>query len=75
MDEFGEVTMGGKHGKYMYVKRGDGLYVKVRVLKSREQGPAKYVILGPAAKVPPMGFELMKEEDLPEEAREELYKV
>ena len=28
--------MGGKHGKYVYVERGDGWYVKVRVLKSRD---------------------------------------
>lgn len=67
--------MGGKHGKYVYVKRGDGLYVRVRVLKSREQDPAKFVIIGPAVRAPPLGFELLKEEDLPESTREELSKV
>ncbi|MCS7106492.1 MAG: DUF5622 domain-containing protein [Acidilobaceae archaeon] len=67
--------MGGKHGKFAYVKRKDGLYVKVRLLKSREQDPSKYLVVGPAVRSPPPGFELMKEEELPEGKREELYKA
>ncbi len=68
--------MGGKHGKYVYVERDDGWFVKVRVLKSRDPSdPTKYVVVGPRVKEPPISYRVMKEEELPEEIREDLYKV
>ncbi len=68
--------MGGKHGKYAYVKRSDGWYVKVRVFKSRDDAdPDKYLVVGPKVKEPPYTFIVLDEEDLPEEARERLYSV
>lgn len=68
--------MGGKHGKYVYVKRSDGWYVKVRVLKSRaEDDPERYIVVGPKVKEPPFTYEVLDEEELPEEVRERLRDV
>ncbi|MCX8195598.1 MAG: DUF5622 domain-containing protein [Acidilobaceae archaeon] len=68
--------MGGKHGKYAYVRRKDGMYVKLRLLKSRDEKEAeRYIVIGPVRKTAPFGFEVLNEEDLPEQARAELYKV
>lgn len=68
--------MGGKHGKYVYVRRRDGLYVKVRVLKSRdEKDPSRYIVVGPVRKTPPVTYDVMREEDIPVEVRQELYRV
>jgi len=65
--------MGGKHGKYVYVKRSDGWYVKVRVFKSRaEDDPERYIVVGPKVKEPPFTYEVLDEEELPEEVREKL---
>ncbi|MCE4619364.1 MAG: DUF5622 domain-containing protein [Desulfurococcales archaeon] len=68
--------MGGKHGKYVYVKRSDGWYVKVRVFKSRaEDDPERYIVVGPKVKEPPFTYEVLDEEELPEEVRERLRDV
>lgn len=68
--------MGGKHGKYVYVRRGDGLYVKVRVLKSREEkDPSRYVVVGPVVKAPPITYEVLEEGDVPGEVRQQLYSI
>lgn len=68
--------MGGKHGKYVYVKRSDGWYVKVRVFKSRaEDDPERYIVVGPKVKEPPFTYEVLDEEELPEEVREKLRDV
>ena len=68
--------MGGKHGKYVYVRRRDGLYVKVRVLKSRDdKDTSRYIPVGPAVKEPPLAFKVVDEGDVPEEVRESLYEV
>ncbi len=67
--------MGGKHGKYAYVERRDGWYVKVRVFKNRDEEPDKYLIVGPKRRDAPPTFPLLKEEDLPEEVRAKLYEV
>ena len=68
--------MGGKHGKYAYVDRGDGWYVKVRVLKSRKaDDPSRYIVVGPKVRRPPETYPLLKAEELPEEARRRLYEV
>ncbi len=68
--------MGGKHGKYVYVKRRDGWYVKVRVFKSRaEDDPSRYLVVGPKVKEAPFTYEVLEEEDLPESVREDLYRV
>ena len=70
------IIMGGKHGKYIYVERKDGWYVKVRVLKSRDPSdPDKYVVIGPRVKEPPYTYRIMKEDDLPDLVKEKLYMV
>ncbi|MEM0365675.1 MAG: DUF5622 domain-containing protein [Acidilobaceae archaeon] len=72
----GWMGMGGKHGKYVYVRRSDGLYVKVRVLKSRdEKDSSRYIPVGPVTKNPPLTFQVISEDDLPEEVKPLLYKV
>ncbi len=68
--------MGGKHGKYVYVERSDGWFVKVRVLKSRDvNDPTRYIVVGPKTRNPPFTYKVFKEEELPDEVRPELYKV
>jgi hypothetical protein len=68
--------LGGKHGKYVYVRREDGLHVKVRVLKSREEkDPSRYVVVGPVVRVPPITYEVLDEEEVPSEVREQLYSI
>ncbi len=70
------IIMGGKHGKYIYVERKDGWYVKVRVLKSRDPSdPDKYIVIGPKVKEPPYTYRVMKEDDLPDLVKEKLYMV
>lgn len=66
--------MGGKTGKYVYVKRRDGWYVKVRVFKGKsDDDPDKYLPVGFKTKRPPHTYEILDEEELPEEARGKLY--
>jgi len=68
--------MGGKHDKYAYVLRNDGWYVKVRVLKSRKDDDAsKYIVVGPKRREPPVSFPVLKEDEVPEETRRQLYQV
>ncbi len=68
--------MGGKHGKYIYVRRPDGWYVKVRVLKNREpKDPSRYIVVGPKTKTPPPTFEVMDYDELPDEVKPKLYEV
>ncbi len=62
--------MGGKHGKYVYVDRGDGWFVKVRVFKSRDPAsPDRYLVLGFKTREPPLTYRVVKAEELPEEIR------
>jgi len=68
--------MGGKHGKYAYVERRDGLFVKVRVFKNKPEDSAeRYLVVGPKRKDAPPTFPVLKEDDLPEEVRPRLYEV
>jgi len=68
--------LAGKHGKYAYVARSDNWYVKVRVLKKRDESdPGRYVVVGFKTRRPPATYPLLKEEELPEEARRSLYMV
>ncbi len=68
--------MGGKHGKYIYVERKDGWYVKVRALKSRDTNdPSKYIVVGPKTRKPPLTYKVLKEEELPDEVKPLLYQV
>jgi hypothetical protein len=64
-----------KHKKYVYVKRSDGVYVKVRVLKSREEGEDKYIVMGPKVSKPPATAIVISEENLPEAVRKKLYEI
>jgi hypothetical protein len=68
--------MGGKHGKYAYVLRSDGWYVKVRVIKSRaEDDPERYVILGPKVRKAPITMPIIREEEPPDEVIPKLYAI
>lgn len=76
--------MGLKHRKYIYVKRNDGWFVKVRVLNIRfgkkiEQGdvadPTRYIVTGFRTKTPPHTAVIINEEALPDDARRSLYTV
>ncbi|MCE4603722.1 MAG: DUF5622 domain-containing protein [Aeropyrum sp.] len=68
--------MGGKHGKYIYVKRRDGWYVKVRVFKNKpSDDPERYLVVGPKRRDAPITYGVVEEEELPEDARRALYIV
>lgn len=77
--------MGLKHKKYVYVKRSDGWYVKVRVLNIRfgskiEQqadigDPSRYIIISSKTKNPPQKAVIVGEEALPEGLRNQLYAI
>ncbi|MET1159984.1 MAG: DUF5622 domain-containing protein [Thermoprotei archaeon] len=79
--------MGLKHGKYVYVKRSDGWYVKVRVLNIRFKktgkpgyefdinDPTKYIVLPVKTREPPIKARIVNAEDLPEEVRKLVYEI
>jgi len=77
--------MGLKHGKYIYVEREDGFYVKVRLLKIRfgkkgkEAGdlnnPENYVVTLVKTRNPPPSAMVIKEQDLPDEVRRRVGEV
>ncbi|MEM0373165.1 MAG: DUF5622 domain-containing protein [Sulfolobaceae archaeon] len=69
--------MGLKHGKYAYVKVKDNLFVKVRVLKSRdENSPDRYIILNVFhKKIPSRRAEVIELEKLPIEIKDKLLKL
>lgn len=68
--------MGGKHGKYAYILRNDGWYVKTRILKSREDSdPQKYIVVGPKTKNPPPTYHVIREDELPEEVKRRIYEI
>lgn len=77
--------MGLKHKKYIYVKRNDGWYVKVRVLNIRfgpkiEQqadigDPSRYIVISSKTKNPPRKAVIVGEEALPEGLRNQLYAI
>ncbi len=62
--------MGAKKGKYVYVKRSDGLYAKIRIFKKRDpNNPEAYIVTGTVVKKPPRKAKLIAIEDLPESIR------
>lgn len=67
--------MGLKHGKYVYVARADGYYVKVRILKSRTDEESKYIVTGSKVREPPATAQIIREEQLPDKVRTELYAI
>lgn len=68
--------MGGKHGKYVYVRREDGWYIKVRVFKNRrEDDPSRYIIVGPKRRNPPSSFEVLDASELPEDVQRKLWEI
>ncbi len=68
--------MGGKHGKYVYIARKDGWYIKARVLKGKaDTEPTKYIMLGFKRKDVPPTYKVIKEEMLPDEVIKKLYEV
>ncbi len=65
-----------KHKKYVYVARSDGWYVKVRILKGRDENdPSRYIVVGPKVKEPPPTAQIIREERLPNEVRAKLYEI
>ncbi len=76
-----------KHGKYIYIQRNDGWFVKARVLnirlkkKGKEKisyditDPTRYIIIGPKTKRVPFNAQILKEDDIPEEVRREINKL
>uniref|UniRef100_A0A7J3QE77 Cren protein n=1 Tax=Ignisphaera aggregans TaxID=334771 RepID=A0A7J3QE77_9CREN len=64
-----------KHGKYVYIERSDGYYVKARVFKSRNDDASKYIIIGPKTHKPPMNALILKEDQIPDNLKEKLYMV
>ncbi len=69
-------VVGGKHGKYVYIERRDGWYVKARVFKGREDAdPDKYIIVGPKTRRPPLTYQVIGEDNLPDEVKARLYEV
>ncbi|HDI02416.1 MAG TPA: cren protein [Ignisphaera sp.] len=65
-----------KHKKYIYVRRSDGWYVKVRVLKSRsEDDPSRYIVVGPKVREAPATAQIIREEQLPDDVKKKLYEV
>ncbi len=79
--------MGAKHGKYIYIQRRDGWYVKVRVLnirlkkKGKEKfsfdinDPEKYIVVKTKTRNPPFNAEILKEEDIPLEVQKKIYRI
>lgn len=77
--------MGLKHRKYIYVKRSDEYYVKVRVLnirfgsKGSEVGDitdsSRYLITHFKTTSPPPTAVVVNEEALPEDVRKQLYAI
>lgn len=76
--------MGLKHGKYIYVKRRDGWYVKIRVLnirfgkESQEidiSNPTRYIVTGVKTKNPPPTATIVNEEVLPQSVQSLLYGI
>lgn len=62
-----------KHGKYVYIRRSDGYYIKARVFKSRGDDANKYVIVGPKLSKPPANAVIVREEQLEDRVRERLH--
>lgn len=80
--------MGLKHGKYVYVERKDGFYVKVRVLNIRfkKSGKkerysfdindvSKYIVLPVKTRARPLKAEIVKVDDLPKPVAEAVNRV
>jgi len=65
--------MGGKHGKYVYIRVSENSYIKARRFKKRgEDDPEKYIITGPWVKTPPSTYEVVDVNELPFELRVKL---
>ena len=65
--------MGGKHGKYVYIRVSKDSFVKARRFKKRgEDDPEKYLIIGPWVKNPPQTYEVIDADLLPYELRVKL---
>jgi hypothetical protein len=68
--------MGLKHKKYVYVRVNDQLFVKLRVLKSRdENSPDRYILTGVMQKkIPSRYAQVIKLDQLPLEVRDLILK-
>lgn len=78
------ITMGLKHKKYVYVKRSDGVYIKLRVLNLRFGGKAeqvnlsdssRYIVLNYKTTKPPRTGIVINEDILPDDVKKALYSV
>ncbi|MEM4749974.1 MAG: DUF5622 domain-containing protein [Sulfolobales archaeon] len=60
--------MGSKHGKYGYLKIGEDLYAKIRILKNRDpKNPEAYYFTGVFVKKKPRKARIIEGSDIPEE--------
>ncbi|AKA74176.1 hypothetical protein SULI_09845 [Saccharolobus solfataricus] len=62
-----------KHGKYVYIDLNNGKYVKVRILKSRDDNSVeKYVLTSHVSKNRPKNAIVIKMDNLPIEVKDKL---
>jgi hypothetical protein len=69
----GDDVVGGKHGKYVYIKIKENEYVKARVFKNKaDDDPEKYLVTGPKRSSAPLNYPVVDIEDLPIELQDKL---
>ncbi|QXJ29656.1 hypothetical protein J5U23_02529 [Saccharolobus shibatae B12] len=62
-----------KHGKYVYVDLNNGKYIKVRILKSRDDNSAeKYILTNYVNKNKPKNGIIIKMDSLPIEVKDKI---
>ncbi|ACP35372.1 conserved hypothetical protein [Sulfolobus islandicus Y.G.57.14] len=62
-----------KHGKYVYVDLNNGKYIKVRILKSRDDNSAeKYILTNYVNKNKPKNGMIIKMDNLPIEVKDKI---
>ncbi|MCH4815077.1 MAG: DUF5622 domain-containing protein [Saccharolobus sp.] len=62
-----------KHGKYVYVDLNNGKYIKVRILKSRDDNSAeKYILTNYVNKNKPKNGIIIKMDNLPIEVKDKI---
>ncbi|MCE4615307.1 MAG: DUF5622 domain-containing protein [Desulfurococcales archaeon] len=65
--------MGGKQGKYIYIKIREDGYVKARVFKNKaDDDPDKYLVTGPKRSSAPITYSIIDIDDLPVEIQDKL---
>ncbi len=69
----GDGVVGGKHGKYIYIKTRNNEYIKARVFKNRaDDDPERYLVTGPRRSNAPLTYPVIDIDDLPAELRDKI---